>query len=89
MERASTREREAWLGWAGVDPPRARRRAGVSIKAIIFVFTVLICMRFRMASTVARCIVSLGSKIRPLYSNWETSWIGYERGSEVGKGEYT
>ena len=29
------------------------------------------------------------SKIRPRYSNWETSWIGYERGSEVGKGEYT
>ena len=43
----------------------------------------------RMASTVARCIVSLGSKIRPRYSNWETSRIGYERGSEVGKGEYT
>jgi len=30
-----------------------------------------------------------GSRIRPRYSNWETSWIGYERGSEVGKGEYT
>jgi len=48
LERASTREREAWLGWAGVDPPRARMWAGVSIKAIIFVFTVLICMRFRI-----------------------------------------
>jgi len=38
----------------------------------------------RMASTVARCMVSLGSKIRPRYSNWETSRIGYEQGSEVG-----
>ena len=42
-----------------------------------------------MSSRVARCIVSLGSKIRPRYSNWETSRIGYERGSEVAKGEYT
>jgi len=42
-----------------------------------------------MASTVARFIVSLGPKIRPRYSNRETSRIGYERGSEVGKGEYT
>jgi len=44
-----------------------------------------------MASTVARYIVSSGSKIRPRYSNWETSWIVYERGVklEVGKGEYT
>ena len=40
-----------------------------------------------MASTVARCIVSLGSNIRPRYSNLETSRIGYERGSEVGKPE--
>jgi len=40
-------------------------------------------------STVVRCIMSLGSKIRPGYSNWKTSWIGYEWGSEVGKGEYT
>jgi len=29
------------------------------------------------------------SRIRPRYSNWETLWIGYGRGSEVGKGEYT
>jgi len=43
----------------------------------------------RMASTVARCMVSLESKIRPRYSNWKTSWIGYERGSEVEKGGYT
>ena len=42
-----------------------------------------------MASTVARCIVSLGSKISPRYSNWETSRIGYEQVSEVGKGDYT
>jgi len=34
-------------------------------------------------------MVSLGSKIRPRYSNWKTLWIGYERGSEVGKSEYT
>jgi len=42
-----------------------------------------------MASTVAMCIVSLESKIRQRYSNWGTSWIGCERGSEIGKGEYT
>ena len=42
-----------------------------------------------MAATVARWIVSSGSKIRPRFSNWETAWIGYEQGSEVGKGEYT
>jgi len=42
-----------------------------------------------MASSVARCIVSLRSKIRPRYSNGKTSWIRYERGSELGKGEYT
>jgi len=42
-----------------------------------------------MASTVARCIVSLGSKIRPMYSNWVASWIGYERGSEIAKVDYT
>ena len=28
-----------------------------------------------MAATVTRRIVSLGSKIRPRYSNWVTSWI--------------
>ena len=29
--------------------------------------------------------------LRPRYSNWnlKTSWIGYVRGSEVGKGKYT
>jgi len=41
------------------------------------------------ARRMARCMVSLGSKIRPRYSNWKTSWIGYEQGSGVGKGEYT
>jgi len=33
--------------------------------------------------------VSLGAKKKPGYSNCETSWIGYERGSEVEKAEYT
>ena len=38
-------------------------------------------------ATLVRLLWRTGSNIRQRYSNWETSWIGYERGSEVGKGE--
>jgi len=40
-------------------------------------------------ATLVRLLWQSGSKIRPRYSNWKTSWIGYGQGSEVGKGEYT
>ena len=41
----------------------------------------------RMASVVARCMLSLGSRISPKYSNSSTS-VMKEQGEEVGKGAW-
>jgi len=58
LGRESTRERGAWLGQADVVPPGRTRRAGGSKKAIIFVLSVLICIRFRILHCWQTCNIA-------------------------------
>jgi len=62
LRNVSIRGKGACFGQAGVALPRVRRREGVSKKAIIFVLSVLICIRFRRLHCWQTCNIACSSR---------------------------